>query len=63
MVSILPTKHLVIWSFLSTLCFLFLGLGGEHDLPGLDHAPLVSLQVIAGPHQEAKHHQSLESEY
>merc|ERR1719367_1136438 len=24
------------------------------------HAPLVSLQVIAGPHQEAKHHQSLD---
>merc|ERR1719167_818177 len=57
------TARLKTWSlspFLSTLCFLFLGLGGEHDFPGFDHTPLMSLQVVAGPHQEAKHHQSLD---
>ena len=34
--------------------------GRENNLPGLDHAPLVPLEVIAGAHQEGEHHHALD---
>ena len=34
--------------------------GSENNLPGLDHGPLVPLQVVAGDHQEGEHRQSLD---
>ena len=34
--------------------------GSENNLPGLDHGPLVPLQVVAGDHQEGEHGQSLD---
>ena len=37
-----------------------LSLWGENNLPGLDHAPLVPLEVVAGAHEDGEHHEALD---